>query len=279
MEFWLIKDGEKEGPILDFELRSRIRSGEVMTEQKVWYADLDGWKPIGEVELFANEFKNEVVDEENVSSYLEGLESEEAPLKTPPPIPVEIHLWRRFGARYFDYLGYMMVFFLTVVVFDLELQAMGENPWFPFVLVLPLLFIETTLLTYWGTTPGKWLTGLTVRGPDERKLTGGAAFLRTMRVMILGMGFGQPILREICNLIALWFAVKKKVVIWDTSVGIRLRRLPDTTSKWVAFGLGLCAFLLVIYTALYQIGLSEMTPQELEDLEVKIEQLLQPNGE
>ena len=29
MEFWLIIEGEKEGPILDFELRSRIRAGDV----------------------------------------------------------------------------------------------------------------------------------------------------------------------------------------------------------------------------------------------------------
>ena len=273
MEFWLIKDGEKEGPILDFELRSRIRSGEVSAEQKVWHADLDDWIPIGEAELFANEFKSELIGEENVGKYLAGLEEEES--ATPPPFPVEpvqIHLWRRFGARYFDYFGYMMVFFLMVVVFDLELKAMGENPWFPFVLVLPLLFIETTLLTYWGTTPGKWLTGLTVRGADERKLSGGAAFLRTMRVMILGMGFGQPILREICNLIALWFAVKKKVVIWDTPVGIRLRRLPDAAAKWVTFGLGIFFFMMVTGFASIQILYKEGTPEE----KAKIEEAFAP---
>ena len=38
MEFWLIIEGEKEGPILDFELRSRIRNGEVSAEQKVWHS-------------------------------------------------------------------------------------------------------------------------------------------------------------------------------------------------------------------------------------------------
>lgn len=273
MEFWLIKDGEKEGPILDFELRSRIRTGDVVAEQKVWYTDLDGWTPIGEVELFSNEFETSKITSENVDDYLAKLEEEEPTSAMPPPIPAEIHLWRRFGARWFDYMAYMAVFFGLVVGQDIDLMAMRESLIFPFVLVLPWIFMEAAALNYWGTTPGKWLVGLKVRGPDLQKLSVGAALLRTSRVMILGMGFAQPILREICHLAALWFAVKKKVVLWDTPVGIRLERCEESPLKWVAFGLGMMLFFAVITVAAYQIGLAQLSPEELEELDTLEEAL------
>lgn len=274
MEFWLVSEGEKEGPILDFELRSRIRNGDVSAEQKVWYADLEEWTPIGEVELFVNEFEKvgvSTVTEENVEGYLSRLEEEMGEklerVPSPPPMPVEIHLWRRFGARWFDYLAYLAIFYSLVVLADIDLQGLQRNLLFPFVMILPWVFLESAALHFWGTTPGKWLTGLKVSGPHSQKLSAGASFLRTIRVMILGMGFAQPLLREICHLVALWFAVKKKVVLWDTPVGNRVVRISETPAKWVTFGVGVVAFLVVIMLAAYQIGLSQMTPEQLQDFE------------
>ncbi|GHC67702.1 RDD family protein [Roseibacillus persicicus] len=276
MEFWLSKEGEKDGPILDFELRSRIRAGEVEKDQKVWYSDLDEWTPIGEVELFANEFTPQVVTDENVGEYLEKLEQEDHQTVTPPPVPAELHLWRRFGGRWFDYLVYLMIFFLLVLGLDLDLLALWENPYFAFVFILPWLFLETVALHYWGTTPGKWLVGLKVRGPEGNKLSPGASFLRTMRVMILGMGFGQVFLREVCHLVALWFAVKKRIVMWDTAAGIRLVRTHDSTPRWTAFGLGLLLALLVNAGSMFTLSYENMSPQEREEFHRDLDQALAP---
>ena len=282
MEFWLVIEGEKEGPILDFELRSRIRNGEVSAEQKVWHSDLVEWTPIGDVELFVNEFnKLEVttVTEENVEGYIARLE-EDLGVKMesmPPPMPVEIHLWRRFGARWFDYLAYLSVFFAWVALVDIDLRGLQEKALYPFVLVLPWIFLEAAALHFWGTTPGKWLAGLKVRGADHHKLSAGKALLRTVRVMILGMGFAQPILREICQLVALWFATKKKVVLWDTPAGNRLERDKETPQKWVAFAVGLMFFLLVMMTSAYHIGMSQMSEEEraeIEKMQQRIEKIL-----
>ena len=275
MEFWVVRDGEKEGPMLDFDLRSRIRSGEVKAEQKVWYSDLDEWTPIGEVELFANEFAVMMVTEENVEGYLSKLDEEEPAMPKPPPIPTELHIWRRFGARWFDYLAYMSVIFSVVLLFDLDLAGMRQSLLYPIVIVLPWIFIESALLHFWGTTPGKWLSGLQVRGPNQSKLTAGGAMLRTIRVMILGMGFGQPLLLPICQMLALWFALKKKIVLWDTSVGIRMERVKNTPQKWVALGVGLFLFLTVFLVTAYQVGLSQMSPQQLQDLEEQQKQMEQ----
>ena len=276
MEFWVVREGEKEGPMLDFDLRSRIRSGEVTATQKVWYSDLEEWTPIGEVELFASEFAVTTVTEDNVEGYLSQLEEEEPAMPKPPPVPTELHIWRRFGARWFDYMAYMAAFFTLVSVLSLDLIGLQQKVLFPFVFVLPWIFLEAASLHFWGTTPGKWLAGLKVRGPNQQKLTAGASMLRTMRVMILGMGFAQPILREICQALAFWFATKKKVVLWDTPVGIRLERLQDTPQKWVAFGVGMAVFLAIMMAAAYQIGLSQMSPEELKEMEEKIERILTP---
>ena len=80
----------------------------------IWYSDLEEWTPIGEVELFASEFSVTTVTEENVEGYLAQLDEEEAAVPKPPPIPTELHIWRRFGARWFDYMAYMSVFLILV---------------------------------------------------------------------------------------------------------------------------------------------------------------------
>lgn len=264
--------------MLDFDLRSRIRSGEVTADQKVWHADLEGWMPIGELDLFANEFEITTVTEDNVGDYLEKLAEEDSVVPTsPPPIPVELHIWRRFGARWFDYLAYMAAFFTLVAVADLDLVGLSEKALFPFVLILPWVFLEAASLHFWGTTPGKWLSGLRVRGGNLKNLSAGAAMLRTMRVMILGMGFAQPVLSQICQGLAFWFAKKKKVVLWDTPVGNRLEFVKDVPLKWVAFGLGMALFLLVNLAGLYQFRLSQLSPEQLADHEARkaaIEQIL-----
>ncbi len=276
MEFWIIKDGEKEGPLLDFDLRSRIRAGEVTAEQKVWCSALDEWTPLGEVGLFTNEFEITKVTEENVDDYLSQVDREIEEPVVQSGLPSEIHLWRRFAARWFDYLVFLALLFSVIAITGIDLAGLQRNLFFPFVMILPWLFVETTLLHFWGTTPGKWLTGLQVRDAEGRKLSAGASFTRTMRVMILGMGFAQPLFREVCHLISLWLAVKKKIVMWDTGVGIRLERIRETPVKWVTFALGLLFSFIVLTVAAYQIGLSQMTPEELNELEQRVQRILAP---
>ncbi|MBE5950071.1 MAG: MerR family transcriptional regulator [Lachnospiraceae bacterium] len=77
--------------------------------------------------------------------------------------------FRRLLARLFDYMIYMILWLLTVAVFHrlgsfsettlvmlVFIGLSGIGPW-----LLALLF-ETFLLHWFGTTPGKWLLGLSV---------------------------------------------------------------------------------------------------------------------
>ena len=269
MEFWLVKDGEKEGPLLDFELRSRIRAGDVPPEQKVWFSELDEWVAIGEVDFFAEEFKAKVVDEENVDEYLASVEEElstQPEVRLPQPQRSEIHLWRRFGARWFDYLAYISIILSWVALAGFNWEGLRQNQLFVVLLVLPWIFLEAMALHFWGTTPGKWLTGLKVTGSDGHRLSPGAALVRTVQVMILGMGFLQPVLRELCHLVSLWFAVKRKVVLWDVPSGIRLERIEESSIKWIVFGIGMIVFLSVLMIACVHILLTQSTPEQLKEL-------------
>ena len=96
MQFWLIDNGEKSGPLEDYEIRELIRKGEVSSDRKIWHEGADGWISAGEVAVLKSEFEQKL---------------------EPPPIPEELKekppflYWRRFGARWFDYMLYHLILF------------------------------------------------------------------------------------------------------------------------------------------------------------------------
>ncbi|MEM9081446.1 MAG: RDD family protein [Verrucomicrobiota bacterium] len=253
MEFWLIENGEKLGPFPDYEIRSRLRDGRLKSSEKIWYADLKEWTVVGDVDLFVDELEEEVEDLEE-------------PVVEPPPLPRELFLWRRFGARWFDWVVYQAVLFALLTVSGVDIAVLTQSPWFFLLWILPWAFVESVLLSSWGTTPGKWLVGLTVRNEDGSKLTAWPAIRRSMRVMVLGMGFGMNLLTLVCHGISAWFLVKKKVVLWDTPTGVQLVRTRSSPERWSAFGIGL-ALALMMNAALQlpvviEQGKKRMTPEE-----------------
>ena len=52
MDIWIILDGEKIGPIHDFEIRRKIEAGELSATTPAWHEGLAAWKPLVEIELF-----------------------------------------------------------------------------------------------------------------------------------------------------------------------------------------------------------------------------------
>ena len=47
MDIWIIRDGEKTGPIHDFEVRRKIEAGELPATTPAWHEGLAAWKPLG----------------------------------------------------------------------------------------------------------------------------------------------------------------------------------------------------------------------------------------
>lgn len=289
MEIWLIEDGKKTGPYIDFEVRSRIHAGEVDEECKVWYLDLDAWTPLGECDLFANEFKKEIeiekVTAENVEAYTAKLEKELGkqltPLEgsttspdsedsetAPPALPAKLHLWRRFAGRWFDFFLYSLLLTAVIVWSGANILELRTNSLFAFISILPWFFLESLSTSVWGTTPGKWLVGLQVRSAKGAKLTAGQAILRTMRVIILGMGFGQGILVVICHGIAAWLGFKRNIVLWDTPVGTQVQLSDPKPGKWIAFGGGFLLIILLTGSLMIpyfsEMDIDHLSPEEKE---------------
>lgn len=283
MDYWYLKDGEKLGPLTEFEIRSRIRNGDVQPDDKVWYRDLDAWLPLREVEALVSELPAsedfledfEEINSDNVDDYLERLDQvfEGHSKQAPPPLPIKgINrgtLWRRFAARWFDFQLYILLFLTTLLLANAGLGELMGNKYYFFVLILPWILFEAVALTSWGTTPGKWLTGFKVRDEEGKKLSARTALLRTIRVMILGMGFGIPILREVSWLFHYWLSKKIGSVLWDTSARIRVQSVGQSTQRWVAYGLLLGAILISFMAVNVHVYYHEMTDEQrapVEDL-------------
>jgi len=224
MQFWLIEDGEKRGPFEDYEVREMIRKGEISATRKIWHEGAEGWISAREVGVLKSEFEKLRVE--------------------PPPIPKELLVkppflyWRRFGARWFDYSLYLL---LILAVFRAggvspspdpnEGPSLGDV----FLIMIPFVIMEGTLIGAFGHTPGKWLMSLKVSRPEGGKLSTGASIMRALRAWVLGMGMSHPILLPLGHLIALWMVRKKGAPLWDLPMGFRVEGARLIPGRVVAF--------------------------------------------
>lgn len=259
MELWYIKDGEKHGPVPDYEIRNLLRNGEITLETSIWHQDLEGWTPIGELETYQNEVP---VEEE---------EEPESPSTQPPALPTNLYPWRRFAARWFDWFVYEAIFLGALLIFGVDLAQLFSpqgSVWLPIVMILPWVLCEAICLTFWGTTPGKWLVGLAVRSQSDEKLAAWPAIVRTFRAMILGMAFGIEPLAIISHGISFWLLKKKRVVLWDAGTGSHLKDLGQRAERWVAYGVILASVLVIQGIILFPVTLElqkNMEPVESLD--------------
>lgn len=103
--------------------------------------------------------------------------------------------WRRYFARSLDLSVY------GILVTFVEHQLLRWNPSMnPIASILEaycglalMLLLEPLLLHLWGTTPGKWIFGLSVRTAGGQKLDLQTAFARTYELFRTGLGYGVPI--------------------------------------------------------------------------------------
>lgn len=210
-------------------------------DHKVWHEGAEGWLRADEVGILEAEFAEEEVK--------------------PPPLPVErepFRPWRRFGARFFDFFLYNLILTAGKRMAGVSLlPEPGEGPsvWIIIGSLLPAILIECALLSSVGLTPGKWLLRMRVETMSGRLLTTGEAFVRSMRVWILGMGMGQPILMVLGHILSLWFGLKKGALLWDLQSGFEVRSEElnprNITIYWIAL---LAMFVLSLWLVWPEVG-------------------------
>ncbi len=217
MKIWIIEDGEKKGPLEDYEVREQIRSGELTGETKCWYEGAPGWLPAREVHFFEKEF--------------EGLKPV---ILTPPPLPMKVStgmLWRRLGARWFDIALYSGLILFVMRLGGHAMIPTPETPlseWSFFAQFAPAIIFEGVLLHLFGASPGKMLLMMKVEDREGKRLALGAALMRSMRVWVLGVGMRMLPLTLLGHVISLWMVKKRGAPLWDLVTGYRVLGRPLT---------------------------------------------------
>ncbi len=133
----------------------------------------------------------------------------------------EVHPWRRYFARYFDY-QLLSAILLALIVLVLRIRpftptAIEILSYAVYVLAIPVLSI---LLHYWGTTPGKWVMGIRLESIHGGKLSGGEVLNREGKILWHAFGLFIPIL----NLIFLYRSYRNekdgKMQVWNEDTEI-----------------------------------------------------------
>lgn len=275
MDIWIIRDGEKIGPIHDFEVRRKISDGELSETTPAWHEGIDAWKPLSEIDLFSREFERVPVptsEEDRVDP--EPLLNPIPPNQTtPPPLPVQTKTFygRRFWARWLDLSLYSGFWWLGMWVAGQDIGAALSNPWILFLKYVPWFALESVLLSRFGTTPGKWILGLRVVNLDNSRLDLAQATLRSVRVLFTGIGFGWDLLAIFCQAMSYFVARKLGSPLWDHSGGHRVDVAP--MKPWRVIALTLLFFsalqlqLIVVYPYLLEVASKSLPPALREQYE------------
>lgn len=237
MDIWIIQDGEKSGPLHDFEIRRKIENGELPATTPAWHEGLDAWKPLVEIDLFQREFdKPEPVPD---APYTPPGQARDRAV--PPPLPESSHLIRRFWARWLDLYLYGALWWLAMWAAGRDIGMILQPSWIILFHYVPWFVCETFLLHRFGTTPGKWLLGIKVVNDDGSLLSLAQATRRSSRVLFIGIGFGWLVLALVCQLMS-WFTTKRLGrPLWDHAGGHHLETNPLHPGRIVGYVLVLIA--------------------------------------
>ena len=191
----------------------------------------------------------------------------------PPPIPASVAAtskpqsrwrtaphapWSRWAARTLDTFavgfpfGMLLLFVVAAVGGPQFANALSTSPLInnEIVLGIVLLFacvpIFAALISWTGTTPGKWLFGLRVRSKSGQKLTLASALGREVYVVAAGNGLGIPIVALVCSLVQYSKLKKCEPASWDED-GTEVLYLNHTPATQLRAALGV--FLLISATA------------------------------
>ena len=227
MDIYWIENKQKHGPITVPDIIARVQMGELQADTTLgWHKGCEKWVPLKDLPALAD-FLAEMQDkskapltpqeEDEIGQLLTP--SEHAPKKDElPPIPVTVltqpSLGRRFLARITDYAIYAALFMSCVYLLKVPYNEflLFSQPTF----WMPSILLEALLLSNKGTTPGKWLMGISVRSLLDGNLPPMRYTLsRAFGVFIMGMGCFMPLLSIIMMCIAVHMVRKGALTLWD----------------------------------------------------------------
>ena len=252
MDIWIIQNGEKVGPIRDFELRGKIEAGELPASTPAWHEGMESWRPLVEISLFTHEFDRRV--EARDTPYAPPLPEPEADTNTSPKGTA--HPLRRFWARWLDLNFYAGIWWIAMWVAGRDIGAIMFNPWIMLLLYAPWFVLETLLIHYFRSTPGKWLLGIQVLNDNGSSLSLAESTRRSLLVLVMGIGFGFGWFVIVCQVMAYISVRRKGRPLWDLRGGHQVTARPLNP-------LAVTAYVVILFTA-FQLQFVVVAPYVIE---------------
>ena len=135
------------------------------------------------------------------------------------------HPWRRYFAKHVDVtlaivaiIGLMVGVVLLTGPAPAWLLVVLGNPFVAVILFVAIWVpLEAVLLATLGTTPARWIFGITVRGIDGGKLSLEQSLKRSALFAIQGLGLGIPIIAIFTQYFGYRRLTHTGTTLWDTA--------------------------------------------------------------
>lgn len=261
-EWFFLRGRHENGPFTLDQIQSYFSSGTITEETYLWRPGLTNWEPLSAFAEFAG-LQPRV--HTHTPAYRprrnEPLAAPQRQAVVPDEPPALIHArqwadttphpWRRYFARYLDYLLWSTVIMMLLSVG----LALINEPLFQqfigllegtggeligFVLSILLATIPNAILIgLTGGNLGKWLFGVCVLDETDRPIGIIQAFKREGRVLFYGLGLGIPIVSLVTMVIAYQKLKQDGATSWDQALTVKVVHRRNGIAQYIGFTVGL----------------------------------------
>ena len=150
---------------------------------------------------------------QNFVIVLSGTTQDISAEEQPEQIVIKVRPWIRFLARAID----MWVFSFTFSIFTITLNI--PEMLYTVLVTFVWIFVESILLSSWGTTLGKALLKVSIKKINGEKITFADALNRSFMVWWKGMGIGFPFVTVVTQYISYEKLSNEGITDWDREGG------------------------------------------------------------
>ncbi len=238
MEIFLHIDGQKIGPLTIYDVREKLRRGDITPDTKAWLKGMEQWHPLRELGPLKESIEVQLADaggDEITISEAERrmLSKQTSAQSTEKPRP-----WLRFWARSTDspilLAPNALIMYYAMGPEKLKAILLNTGP-SPDLIHVVFLFLgmaaswvltESLLLTFVGTTPGKWCMNIRITKDNGERLNFTEALHRSLLVFVLGMGLNVIYTQIICNIHAYFTLTNHGKTYWDKKQNLKVTHHP-----------------------------------------------------
>lgn len=146
---------------------------------------------------------------------------------------VVVRPWARYLARTIDlWLVCWVVLIVTILLNVYGILEFGKYQFIISVFVIRLV-LESILISDFGTTPGKWILGISVLKFNNTNLSFWEALKRNIYVYVAGEGLSVPVISVFVLLNSYSYLKNYKFTYWDGLLQTKVVHKPIKIVQWI----------------------------------------------